>query len=124
AGLTSAEVARWAGRYWDLCSAREREAEHVIERRVPEARRRGHLDAELFLTLGLWKSARQRKNLASNSAEAVEHATRAAFALPPREAITALKKLRGVALRMAVAMLHWMRPPEFPMLDFRVIESI
>lgn len=122
--LTPEDVAHWAERYWELCSARERAAELEIERRMPEARRRGVLEQDLFLLIGLWKTPRQRKNLLSNTSDHVARATRAAFDLPARRAITALRDLHGVALRMAVAMLHWMRPAEFPMLDFRVLESM
>jgi hypothetical protein len=122
--LTPEDVAHWAERYCELCSARERGAEIEIERRMPEARRRGVLEQDLFLRIGLWKTPRQRKNLLSNTSDEIARATRAAFELPARRAIKALKELHGVALRMAVAMLHWMRPAEFPMLDFRVVESM
>jgi len=35
-----------------------------------------------------------------------------------------LDRVSGVATRMAVAMLHWMRPNQFPMLDVRVVRSL
>jgi hypothetical protein len=33
-------------------------------------------------------------------------------------------QLRGVALRTASAILHWMRPDRYPILDFRVVGAL
>ena len=55
----------------------------------------------------------------------MKQATAAAFtARNDKDAINALCQLNGVALRTATALLHWMRPNEFPIIDVRVIAAL
>jgi len=120
-----ASIERWAARYWTLISARESSEERAFEREMPGYRERGRLGKEMFVRLARWKSPRKTPDYESNTDSAVEDASRRAFsAASDAEAIRALTGLRGVALRTATALLHWMRPDEFPILDFRVVGAL
>ncbi|MEA3246747.1 MAG: hypothetical protein U9Q74_11385, partial [Gemmatimonadota bacterium] len=78
-----------------------------------------------FVRVGRWKSVRQTPNYESNSEERVRTATVAAFkASDDEQAIAALISLKGVALRTATAILQWMRPERFPILDVRVVSAL
>lgn len=114
-----------ARRYFELITPSERAAEDDIERAMPEARRQGFLPKDLFVKIARWKSVRKTPDYESNSPGDVTAATRGAFAAATEdEAIAALKRLNGVALRTATALLHWMRPDSFPILDFRVVGAL
>ncbi len=115
----------WAERYWKLIRREDARAERLFEREFPAARRRGFLTKSLFVRVGAWKSPRPRFRLEQNSPREIKRQTRLAFRAHDRaDAIRALCRLSGVATRMAVAMLHWMRPNQFPMLDVRVVRSL
>ena len=115
----------WAERYWDLIKIADKDEELKFEREFSRARKAGHLSRDLFIRMGVWKSARNRSRLESNSEETITQATQQAFQASSRkEPIRILSNLNGVAVRTAVAMLHWMKPDEFPMLDFRVVRAL
>lgn len=79
----------------------------------------------LFVRLARWKSVRKTPDYESNTEAEVRAATSAAFAASDdAAAIQALTPLRGVALRTASAILHWMRPDRFPILDVRVLAAL
>lgn len=121
----SAAIERWAARYWDLIASREKADEQAFEREMPAHRARGYLDKDIFVRLARWKSVRKTPDYESNAERAVESSTRRAFAAgDDAAAIQALTELRGVALRTATALLHWMRPERFPILDFRVVAAL
>jgi hypothetical protein len=114
-----------AGRYWNLISSSEALAEQAFERELPIARKQGFLSKDLFVRLARWKSVRQTPNYESNDEAAIRAATARAFsAADERIAILALKQLRGVGLRTASALLQWMRPERFPILDVRVVGAL
>jgi hypothetical protein len=112
-----------------LITAKELEAEKHLEAVMPEVRQKGYLDREVFLRLARWKSPRPRRFYESNTSAKVRASTGQAFqassvakaagtlSLPPQ-------KLAGVALRTATAILHWMRPNEFPILDVRIVRAL
>jgi len=111
--------------YWNLISSSEAIAEQAFEREMPIARKQGFLTKELFVRLGRWKSVRQTPNYESNDEMDIRAATARAFsANDERTAILALTRLRGVALRTASALLQWMRPELFPILDIRVVGAL
>ncbi len=111
--------------YWELSAPAERDVEADIERAMPSARRAGGLSKDLFITIARWKSRRNTRLYQRNTEADVWTATRAAFVAPKEDgAIEALTDLHGVALRTATALLHWMRPERFPILDFRVVAAL
>jgi len=119
------EILRLANLYWDLITSTEASEEHAFEKEMPVARRQGFLNKPIFVRLARWKSVRQTPNYESNDEASIRNLTLRAFAATDeRTAILALTKLRGVALRTATAILHWMRPDFYPILDFRVVGAL
>lgn len=118
-------IRRLAEAYWDLITPAEAAEERRFENDFSDARRQGFLSKELFVRVGRWKSVRQTPNYESNPAEVVRTASAKAFeASDDATALTALTSLRGVALRTASAILQWMRPRQFPILDVRVVSAL
>jgi hypothetical protein len=115
-----------AGRYWELITSTEAAEERAFEQALPIARKQGFLTKSLFVRLARWKSVRQTPNYESNDEAAVRAATARAFKATDdaRTALSALMQLRGVALRTASAILHWMHPDLYPILDFRVVGAL
>ena len=119
------EIRRLAETYWELITRREAAEERQFEHDFREARGQGFLSKELFVRVGRWKSTRQTQNYGSNAEETVRAATAEAFrARDDGSAVAALTRLRGVGLRTASAMLQWMRPDQFPILDVRVVGAL
>jgi hypothetical protein len=114
-----------AERYWNLISSSEAAEERAFEKELPVARKQGFLSKSLFVRLARWKSVRQTPNYEANDEKSIETATARAFvATDERSAILALTQLSGIALRTASAILHWMRPEVYPILDFRVVGAL
>jgi hypothetical protein len=119
------EIRRLAEVYWDIITPIEAAEERRFEQDFSEARKRGYVSKELFVRVGRWKSVRQTPNYESNSEETVHAASAKAFGVADdATALAALMGLRGVALRTASAILQWMRPAEFPILDVRVVSAL
>jgi hypothetical protein len=119
------ELERLAVVYWDLITSKEASEERRFESDFAHARKQGFLSKELFVRVARWKSVRQTPNYESNSAEMIREQSAVAFqANDDGSALGALMQLRGVALRTASAILHWMRPDRFPILDVRVVSSL
>ncbi|MDA1081825.1 MAG: hypothetical protein O2973_09130 [Gemmatimonadetes bacterium] len=120
-----AEIIELGALYWTLITAGEAAEERAFERELPAARTRGHLDKPLFVRLGRWKSVRPTKRYLSNSESQIRAATATAIAAgDDRSAVRALVSLNGVALRTATAMLHWLRPDRYPILDVRILAAL
>lgn len=120
-----AEVRRLAETYWDLITPIEAAEERQFEHEFNVARKRGYLSRDLFVRAGRWKSVRQTPNYESNLEETVRAASAKAFAAgDDATALVAMMRLRGVALRTASAILQWMRPDQFPILDVRVVSAL
>lgn len=118
-------IIQLADAYWKEIKESERLEEQAFERELPALRAAGYLSKPVFVRLARWKSVRPTRRYESNSDEQVRAATESAFAAADAAgAIAALTQLRGVALRTATAILHWMRPQEFPILDFRVLSAL
>jgi hypothetical protein len=119
------EILRLADAYWANITGNERVEERASERELPAARAAGYLTKPLFVRLARWKSVRNTSRCEANSDGGKEAATRRAFgATVDAEAIAALTSLHGVALRTATALLHWMRPEDFPILDVRLLAAL
>lgn len=123
--LEQLSIVTWSERYWDLITEPERTEEQSFGQLLDEARKVGHLEKPLFIRLGRWKSPRIQHRLETNLAERIRAVTHDAFAakgiIGP---VQHMRKLNGVATRTGTAMLHWMRPTEFPILDFRVVAAL
>jgi hypothetical protein len=75
--------------------------------------------------LARWKSKRQTPNYEANDDANVRAATARAFAASsPSRSLSELMQLHGVALRTASALLYWMFPDRYPILDFRVVGAL
>jgi len=112
-------------RYWQLSSPAERKREEQLARLMVKARRDRVLSKGLFLVVVRWKSRRPTRHYRKNTGADVRAAMRAAFAAASEaDAVHALTALHGVGLRTATALLHWMRPNEFPILDFRIVDAL
>jgi hypothetical protein len=111
--------------YWTWINARDAAEERAFEHALDAARAAGFVSKSLFIRLARWKSVRNTPRYQSNSEADVRAATSAAFAeTDDATALRALMRLRGVGLRTASAILHWMRPDRFPILDFRMLAAL
>ncbi len=120
-----AYIERYAGRYWDLITSNDRELKRSIEREIGRYRALGYLDKAIFTKLALWKSRRNARRYEANPVERIKVATAQAFkARSDEAAVAVLLLLSGVALRTATALLHWMMPDRYPILDFRVVNAL
>ena len=118
-------ILRLADLYWNEISATEAAEERRFEQDFAEARSSGYLSKGLFLRVARWKSPRQTPNHERNSDASIRGATSEALkAIDDSAALSALMRLSGVALRTASAILHWLRPDRFPILDFRVVAAL
>lgn len=84
-----------------------------------------YLDRDKFIRLCLWKSARQRKNYEKNDDLTIKEVTRFSFSTKSEKArIESLQILYGVSYCVASTVLHFAFPDRYPIMDFRVIESL
>ncbi|KKK68771.1 hypothetical protein LCGC14_2940710 [marine sediment metagenome] len=86
-----------------------------------------YLDRQNFIKLGLWKSARQEKNYKSKENDNITVKEITGFALSTKSEkarIESLMVLKGVSWSVASVILHFAFPDEYPILDFRAIESL
>ncbi|MBK9131553.1 MAG: hypothetical protein IPM20_07985 [Gammaproteobacteria bacterium] len=119
------EIIRLSTVYWELINSTEATEERRFEQDFAEARKQGFLSKDLFVRVARWKSVRNTSHYQSNSIESIRAATAKAFtAANDASALAALMQLQGVALRTASAILHWMRPDQFPILDVRVVAAL
>jgi hypothetical protein len=126
-----ATVLALAQAYWrsDVISSREAAIERLLEAELPKHREHGYLGRSIFLTICSWKSPRPRRFYEMNSTYRIRSRTAAAFeAKSEGEAISLLANgadwLLGVRLRVASALMHWLKPEQYPILDFRVVAAL
>jgi hypothetical protein len=80
-----------------------------------------------MIAIGCWKTNnRQRHNLNRNSAETVIEATKRALdpATPERERLAVLRNLDGVGAPVASAILHFVDPARWSILDYRILQAL
>lgn len=119
------KIVALADDYWTVIADRDVKAERAFENDFREARSRGYLPKELFVRVARWKSVRNTRNYELNTEADIRTATAAAFqGSDDAASIGALVQLHGVAFRTASAILHWMRPEKFPILDYRVMAAL
>jgi len=118
-------VQLYSKKYWQKVSATENRIEPEIEREMPRYRTAGYLDKAMFRKLARWKTPRNDNLYQQNSEDRVRAATSLAFSSRSEiDAIDALEELDGVKQRTATAILHWLRPDEFPILDIRAVRAL
>jgi hypothetical protein len=119
------QIEAFAEKYWDVILERDEKEERFFERAFPEFRVRRFLSKELFVRVARWKSVRNTPRYESNTDDEIRIASAAAFeGQDDASCISALRELNGVALRTASAILHWMHPKRFPILDYRVLDAL
>lgn len=90
------------------------------------ARERGHYESNEFVAVCRWKTPRSGPLVASNTAEAVETATRIALndGSDERERMRALRALRGVDWPTASVLLHLAYAGRWAILDKRALHAL
>jgi hypothetical protein len=84
-----------------------------------------YLTRDKFIKVGIWKSPRPKKRYESNRDSLVEEITRFSLATQCEEAkVKSLLILSGVGYPLASVILHFASPGRYPIMDFRVIESL
>jgi hypothetical protein len=104
--------------YWD--DAKSREAGQ-------QAAKRGWMTPAELVEIGSWKTKnRQRHNLEVNAKEFVHEVTESALAPGTSEAerLDRLCTLRGVRAPVASALLHFVDPDRWSILDYRILQSL
>ena len=101
-------------------SVEEDEETERLCRRFSAARRRGYLTQGEFVEACVWKSARPIRHVRSNNHHRVRAATAAALATRDEEArLGALLQLKGVSVPMASAILMFLDPRRYGVIDIR-----
>jgi hypothetical protein len=91
----------------------------------PAARERGHYNREEFSLICAWKTERSKSRVATNSATAIELATRRAFrSRDEGRRMEALTGLDGVGVPTGSALLFFAFPDDYPILDVRALGSL
>jgi len=109
----------WAERYSDPNDG------ILIDHIGPDARERGYLLQDEFLTLCKWKTPRSKSRCATNPESLVREVTR--IALSTREErlkIEVLCILAGVGWPTASVILHFCDRQPYPILDYRALWSL
>jgi thermostable 8-oxoguanine DNA glycosylase len=113
------EIPFWAGRY---SYPNEEHLELVV---APCAKRAFRLTKDDFLALAKWKSPRSYPLCEANHEDFVQEVTRTALATTNDEfRIKSLTVLRGVGWPMASVILHFVHVDDYPILDYRALESL
>ena len=99
---------------------REDEGTARLCKRFRVARRRGYLTKGEFVEACVWKSARPIKHVRSNSHHRVRAATSAVLATRDEAVrLGALLRLKGVSVPMASAILMFLDPKRYGVIDIR-----
>ncbi len=103
-----------------LPAGTEDENTNTLIREFREARRRGYLTKAELEKVCVWKSPRVMKQIRRNSPARVRSITRSAFSCASElETIKTLVALYGVGIPMASAILMFMDPQRYPVIDIR-----
>ena len=116
-------IEKWAERYLE----KYREADRAIQEMVHSALERGtdghaigHLTKNELLEFGRWKSSGRRNDhhvMSNRETDVIERSHRA-FVDENHEP---LERLKGVALRTALAIMHFAFPRKYPIIDVRAL---
>ena len=120
--ITKAKIKEYAKKYDYAYNDDNRKVEEKVKGWLKNNR---YLDKERFIKTGLWKSQRPRKHYENNDDLTVREITRFSFATESeKERIERLLVLNGVGYPVASVILHFAFPNRYPIMDFRVIESL
>lgn len=113
------QISYWANRY-------PAESDSDIEIQVaPQARKRGYLTRDEFLTICHWKSPRSKPKCERNRESFVQEVTRISLSASDEEVkIRALLLLSGVSWPTASVILHLCDRGRYPILDYRALWSL
>ena len=97
-----------------------------MENLVSEVKGKKRLTSPDLIILSRWKSGeRNIHHVKNNSDDFVQEMTHAAFtAANERDRIDYLCCLKGVNLATASAILHWFHTDDYPVWDFRALETV
>ena len=94
-------------------------------KKIRLAKRRGYLNKEELVLISNWKSPRTIKKILSNSKKSIEQKTKFAIVSEDElKIITQLTELNGVSIAMASAILMFLNPKKYPVIDIRVWEVL
>lgn len=116
--------------YAEMYDLHYRGAEKEIEDRMKSLlERQRYLHATDLVSIGRWKSPRPLRYYRENDDSSVKQATQLSFSsTDQRQRIESLLRskggLRGVGYPVASTILHFAFPSTYPIMDFRVIESL
>ena len=97
---------------------------HLLKK-IKFAKRRGYLRKDEFILICNWKSARTIKKVLANSEKSIERGTMLAISSTDEtKIISTLIKLNGVSIAMASAILMFINPKKYPVIDIRVWEVL
>ena len=82
-------------------------------------RKRGYLLKKEFVSIGKWKTVRQRRRYENNCDEEVERITKKALIAPRKDKVKILAQLEGVGIPVASAILTVVYPKEYCVIDYR-----
>ena len=97
-----------------------------IENLVHEVKKRRYLKSPELLELSDWKVGNRNKhNIKKNRDCVIEEMTKLSLTAETEEArINCLRCLDGVGLPVASAILHWFHNDDYPIYDFRALETV
>jgi len=116
----------WADRYVDKQNHKDREEEKRIIKEIgPRIRHKKFIDKEDFQAICNWKTKWATRYYNYNQPDFIRAITKTAFSTnDERLRIEVLTLLKGVGWPVASALLHFMLPNKYPILDFRALESL
>ena len=84
-----------------------------------------YLDKEHFVTIGEWKTPRQRHNYLRNSDSTIREVTRRAYlAEGDSWKLSTLEELYGVGVAVGGTILHFLHPEKYAIFDVRVRKTL
>ena len=124
--VTKANLLKYAAMYDASYPGEDKETE---DRMKCLLRRQRYLRRENLISIGRWKSPRPVRHYEKNSDSKAEQATR--LSLSSRDERVRVESLlgskgglRGVGYPVASTILHFAFPDTYPIMDFRVMESL
>jgi len=92
---------------------------------LPRVRKQGFQTKKDFLALCRWKTNRTQSRCAKNSPEFIKSVSHISLSTTDEQMrIEIWTLLNGVNWPTASALLHWLHPEEYPILDFRALWSL
>ena len=123
--MTKQNILRYAGLYDEQYGETE---DAVVEVELKKKlKHQGYLTREDLIRIGKWKSRRASRHYESdfNDDCTVKEITRFCLSARSEKArIVGLSALRGVSWPVASTILHFAMPDKYPIMDFRVLESL